>query len=447
MIKPFFYYQTQQINRVLVLGLGISGVSVVDFLITYALEIDIFDQNSQNSHFSIDYQNFDNIELESYDLIVVSPGIPVNKSPFNRLQFHWHNVISDIELFALHIAIHNNNRNKRQKVIAVTGSNGKSTVVSLLYHVLKNLGIQAAVGGNIGIPALNLINKKINVYVLEISSFQIDLLKKAQFDITVVLNLSPDHLDRYADYEMYCNVKLGLLARGKYNLINAKQKSLITEKTYKNLHYFNTEATCINDDKAVFNNEIFCQQSEIFLQGKHNLENILAVLLVLDKLMMSLNDNKAIIKDAIASFNPLSHRCRFIRDFKGIRYINDSKATNIASTEAALIGLGSKDAKNIIVLLGGLTKGTDFSELLPVLKIYAEKALIYGQDRIQIYQAIVGEVDCVLCENFDQAFNTGVMLACQNDIVLLSPGCASFDGFSNYVHRGEYFEKLVNELR
>ncbi|WP_440617239.1 UDP-N-acetylmuramoyl-L-alanine--D-glutamate ligase [Cysteiniphilum sp. 6C5] len=446
-LKPFFYYQTQQIKRVLVAGLGVSGVAVVDYLSAYALEIDIFDQNSKNTRVEVDYQNFNDINLECYDLIVVAPGIPVNKAPFDQLHIHWHKVIGDIELFALHIISYNRNQNNKQKMIAVTGSNGKSTVVSLLFHVLKSLGMNAALGGNIGIPALNLIDDEVDVYVLEVSSFQIDLLKHAQFDVVAVLNLSPDHLDRYVDYQAYCDAKLALLARGNYRVMNAKQKDVLNHRTDATFSYFNNDATYVDDDKAIFHNELFCRQSELILQGKHNLENILAVLTILGGLMILSDGDKAKIKSAIATFNPLAHRCRLVRKFKGTQYINDSKATNIASTEAALIGLGSKETQNIIIMLGGLAKGADFRELVPVLKAYVRKAVVYGQDGKLIYQAIANEVDCLLCECFDEAFNAARTLACQNDIVLLSPACASFDGFLSYAHRGEYFEELVNKLR
>lgn len=507
--SKLFYYQTQQIKHVLVMGLGVSGVAVVNYLKAYVLEIDIFDQHPKNTQVAVDYQNFDEISLESYDLIVVAPGIPINKAPFNQLYRHWHKVVGDIELFALHIAACNATRSHKQKVIAVTGSNGKSTVVSLLFHVLKSLGINAALGGNIGTPALSLIDEKVDVYVLEISSFQIDLLKHAQFDVVAVLNLSPDHLDRYADYKAYCDAKLALFARGKYRAMNAKQKDLLNHRVDDTLSYFNNDVTYIDDDKAIFHHEVFCRQPEVILQGRHNLENILAVLVILEMIAGALatsrqacdfkntppvydchpsykegnqvdsevevplfargvpsmrggvlgeggsleqaiglsDSSKAKIKSAIATFNPLAHRCRLVRTFEHILYINDSKATNIASTEAALIGLRSKETKNIIILLGGLAKGADFSELVPVLKTYVRKAIVYGQDRMSIYQAIANEVDCTLCQSLDEAFNAATTLACQNDIVLLSPACASFDGFLSYAHRGEYFEELVNKLR
>jgi UDP-N-acetylmuramoylalanine--D-glutamate ligase len=328
----------------------------------------------------------------------------------------------------------------------VTGSNGKSTVVSLLYHVLNSLGLRAALGGNIGIPALSLLDDKVDVYVLEISSFQIDLLKKARFDVVSVLNLSPDHLDRYEDYNAYCDAKLALLARGKYVVMNGKQKALITDLMHKNLHYFNADNAYVNGEKTIFADEVFCEQSEIILQGKHNLENILAVLVILQGLISVDHRLLLKLKEAIARFEPLAHRCRLVNICSGVKYINDSKATNIASAEAALVGLGS-DSKNIIILLGGMAKGADFSELSPVLERYVKKALIYGQDRLLIHQAIADRVNCAVYDNLDQAFTAGCSLAQENDIVLLSPGCASFDGFLNYVHRGEHFEKLVSELR
>lgn len=449
MIKPVFYYQEHHIRKVLVVGLGISGISVVQYLNAYVVDIEIFDQNTRNDHYVIDYDVFDKIDLEAYDLIVVAPGIPINRSPFNQLKSHWHKVVGDIELFSAHVMQkmqEEQEKQKAQKIIAVTGSNGKSTVVSLLYHILNSLGFCAALGGNIGIPALSLLDDKVDVYVLEISSFQIDLLKKARFDVVSVLNLSPDHLDRYEDYNAYCDAKLALLARGEYVVMNGKQKALITDLMYKNLHYFNADNAYVNGEKTIFADEVFCEQSEIILQGKHNLENILAVLVILQGLISVDHRLLLKLKEAIARFEPLAHRCRLVNICSGVKYINDSKATNIASAEAALVGLGS-DSKNIIILLGGMAKGADFSELTPVLKRYVKKALVYGRDRMLIYNAIAKEVDCALYDNLDQAFTAGCSLAQENDIVLLSPGCASFDGFLNYVHRGEHFEKLVSELR
>ncbi len=449
MIKPVFYYQGHKIRKVLVVGLGISGISVVQYLNTYAIDIDIFDQNTRNDQYVIDYDVFDEIDFEAYDLIVVAPGIPVNRSPFNRLKSHWYNVVGDLELFSAHVMQklqEKQEKQKAQKIIAVTGSNGKSTVVSLLYHVLNSLGFCAALGGNIGIPALSLLDDKVDVYVLEISSFQIDLLKNARFDVVAVLNLSPDHLDRYEDYQAYCDAKLALLTRGEYTLMNGKQRALIKDRMYNNLHYFNADNAYVNSEKAMFEDKIFCEQSEIILQGKHNLENILAVLIILQGLISFNHSLLSKLKGAIARFEPLAHRCRLVSVRCGVRYINDSKATNIASAEAALVGLGS-DSKNIIILLGGMAKGADFSELTPVLERYVKKALIYGQDRLLIHQAIADRVNCTVYDNLDQAFTAGCSFAQENDIVLLSPGCASFDGFLNYVHRGEHFEKLVSELR
>ena len=440
MIKPFFYYQQHQINKALLVGLGISGISVIKYLSAYTINIDIFDQKNKSNHYIVDYEVFDNINLEVYDLIVVAPGIPLNRSPFTWLSSYWHKVVGDIELFSAHIT------QKKQKVVAITGSNGKSTVASLLHHILSALCIRVALGGNIGIPALSIINDNVDIYVLEVSSFQIDLLKKAQFDVVSMLNLSPDHVDRYKDYMGYCDSKLALLARGKYVVMNAKHKEFTASVSHNNFNYFNTNNTYANCTTAIFEGEIFCEQSEVFLQGKHNLENIVSVLVMLQGLMTFSDNLIAIIKKAVMDFMPLAHRCSLVRKFAGIRFINDSKATNIASVEAAIIGLGSAD-KNIIILLGGIAKGANFCGLTPVLKRYVKKTFIYGRDRMFIYAAIANEVSCELCDNLDQAFSFGASLACGNDIVLLSPGCASFDDFLSYVHRGEQFETLVKKIR
>ncbi len=439
MNRPIFFYQNREIKKVLIVGLGISGFSVFKWFNQYDVIIDTYDQKHYEVSTNAYFDDFNALELMHYDLIVVAPGIPINKAPFNRLSQYWDKVVGDIELFALEV------KPLGQKMLAISGSNGKSTTVSLLYHVLRDLDIKVALGGNIGTPALSLIDPKVQVYVLEISSFQIDLLKKAQFDVGCVLNISPDHLDRYPNYAAYCQSKLKLFEHSHYKVTNGKQREL-TLADKANMSYFNSKDCWIDGKTLFFQGQLFCTTDELLLQGAHNLENILAVLLVLESLM-DLNEAAwAKIKQSIRHFRGLPHRCQLVATINGVKYINDSKGTNIGAVEAALNGL-AQDEKNIIIFLGGLAKGADFSMLIPALKKSVKKAIIYGQDRLLITKALEKDIECIIYPHLDEAFATSFAFAKQGDIVLLSPGCASFDAFSGFVQRGEYFEQLVNQYK
>ena len=387
------YYRKKKIHRVLIIGLGISGMSVARYLSKYATNFDIFDHNTKSSEFQIKYHNFDKINFHHYDLIVVAPGIPINKDPFIKLKRYWEKVIGDIELFIAHIEQSVYLNNKKQRIIAITGSNGKSTVVKLLGYVLKRLNFNTAIGGNIGIPALEIIDDNADIYLLEISSFQIDLLKKSRFNIAVVLNLSSDHLDRYPSPQTYFNTKLSLLPRSCYGIMNAEYKEIAKNYSYdiEKFSYFNSPRSFIYRYSIIFDNKLFCKQSEILLQGHHNLENILSVLVVLKKIIVFSDKVRAFVKECIASFSPLAHRCSIVKKINDVSYINDSKATNIASVEAAIkaFGLKNNKSKNIILLLGGVAKGDEFSKLVPVIRYYVKKSIIYGKDSHDLFTILL----------------------------------------------------------
>lgn len=395
-------------------GYGSTGKSVCDFLANF---IDITVDISQND------DEFVNYDLNSYDLITVSPGIPLNKSPYRALTKFKDKIVSDIDIFYQYI------KDTKAKTIAVTGSNGKSTVVTMTDFVLKDLGYKSILVGNIGTPALNKIGEKFDYCVVEVSSFQINLFNCVRFDLGCIINVSPDHLDRYQNFEQYKQSKLNLAKFSNdffvYDVHNgikyAGEYQIIRGAIYRN----STKLLDIVETK---------------LFGEHNLENIIVVLNILDRL--GLDINQAI--DSIKKFKGLEHRCKIVKKVNSTTYINDSKGTNVGATIAALNSI--TNSKNIILLLGGVAKGGDFSLMIKSLDKYVKYVYIYGADKEYIESYIKGYCKYQLCNNMKQAFELSSQKANSNEIVLLSPACASFDEFSGYAQRGEVFQNLVAQL-
>ncbi|API87276.1 UDP-N-acetylmuramoyl-L-alanine--D-glutamate ligase [Francisella uliginis] len=411
-----FHFNDVKISKLLMVGYGVTGKSVCDFLANFIdIEVDISQSDEDFGHYDFD----------SYDLITVSPGIPLNKSPYRVLSKYKDKIVSDIDIFYQYI------KNTKAKTIAITGSNGKSTVVTLLDFILRELGYKSILVGNIGTPALNKIDEKFDYCVIEASSFQIDIFHSVKFDIGCVINVSPDHLDRYASFGEYKQSKLNLANFSKdffvYDVHNngikyAGEYEIVRSSIYKN-------ATKLLDI------------SETNLFGEHNLENIIVVLNILDKL--GLDIFKAV--GAIKKFKGLAHRCKIVKNINGITYINDSKGTNVGATVAALNSITS--TKSIILLLGGVAKGGDFSLMTESLKKYVKYVFIYGQDKEYIKESIKDTCKYELCDNMHQAFELASRKSQDSEIVLLSPACASFDEFDNYVKRGEAFEDYVRQLK
>jgi UDP-N-acetylmuramoylalanine--D-glutamate ligase len=411
-----FYFNGSEISTVLIVGYGVTGKSINDYLNAFkSIEIDV-------SH---DDEEFVGFNLDEYDLIAVSPGIPLNSEIYRELDAYRYKVVSDIELFYQEM------KETLSKTIAVTGSNGKSTVVTMLNYVLSYLGYKSILIGNIGIPALEELEKEFDFCVIELSSFHIDLLKNAKFDVGCVINVSPDHLDRYASFAEYKQSKLNLEKFSDdfiaydvdcYGVKYDGSYAVLRENIYK-------------DSRKILDIE------EISLFGLHNLENIVVVLNILDKL--NIDNYQAVC--AIKTFKGLEHRCRIVEKINEVTFINDSKGTNVGATIAALNSITS--TKNIILMLGGVAKGGDFSLMEEILKKYVKYVHIYGQDREYIEAQIKGFCNYELNGNMKQAFKEASEKAQLNDVILLSPACASFDEFSGYEERGYVFEKLVLDLQ
>lgn len=409
-----FYLDGVQISKVLMIGYGSTGKSIHEFLKAFSdTQVDI----------SKSADDFEDFKLDDYDLIAVSPGIPLNKDIYAPLRSH-ENIISDMDIFYDQI------KDTLSKTIVVTGSNGKSTTVTMLNYVLNYLGYKSVLIGNIGTPVLSIIDDEFDYYVIELSSFQIDLLRKAKFDIGCVINVSPDHLDRYDSFEEYKQSKL--------NLENFCEEFIAYDVGTKGVKYEGCYA--IRRGNIYKNTTKILSMEEVHLFGNHNLENIVVVLNILDKL--NIDTFQAVF--AIKTFKGLEHRCRVVETVDRVLYINDSKGTNVGATIAALYSI--TDTRNIVLLLGGVAKGGDFTLMEDILKKHVKYLHIYGQDRDYIENQIGDFCDHELNKNMKEAFASASKNADDNDVILLSPACASFDEFKNYEERGEAFEKLVKQL-
>ncbi|KEI34750.1 UDP-N-acetylmuramoylalanine--D-glutamate ligase [Francisella sp. W12-1067] len=411
-----FYFNGYKINKILLVGFGTTGKAIYDFLQQFNnLKIDI----SHNDQEFLDY------DLDTYDLIALSPGIPTNKYPYNQLKDYKAKLTNDIDIFYKQI------QHTDVKTIAITGSNGKSTIVTLLNYALNQLGHKSILTGNIGISPLSKLADEFDFCVIELSSFQIDLLQEANFAIGCVINISPDHLDRYKDLAEYTQSKL--------NLANFSKDFIIYDVEGKGLKY--TGKYTLVDNSIYNGSSKLLDTTQTKLYGLHNLENIVVALNILEKL--NVDTNKAI--EIIKTFNGLDHRCKFVDKVNHVSYINDSKGTNVGATIAALKSITV--SKNIILLLGGIAKGGDFTLMEEVLQKFVKFVVIYGRDKDYIKQQISNYCEYQLCDNMKDAFVLAHQKSQNGDIVLLSPACASFDEFSGYAERGKVFEKLVLQLK
>ncbi len=409
-----FIYNNKTINNVLIVGYGITGKSIHSYLNQFSLDISISDN----------VDDFTSQDLQSYDLIAVSPGIPLNREPYSVLK-SFGNITSDIDLFYNHIS------SKNIKMIGITGSNGKSTIVTMLDYVLTNIGKKSILVGNIGTPILSQVNEGFEYCVVELSSFQIDLLKIAKFDVACVINISQDHLDRYNDFAEYIQSKLNL------------------EKFTKDFFIYDFEESGLKytGDFSIDNQVIYCDKtklinlSETKLSGSYNLDNIAVVLSILAEL--DLDVVKAI--NAIKTFKGLKHRCNNLGQINGVTYINDSKGTNVGATQAAIDSLAN--GKNVVLLLGGVAKGGDFTIMAPSIEKYVKYISVYGRDADFIIGQLPNGVDITKSQSMPEAVDKAIGYANSTDVVLFSPACASFDEFRSYEHRGDEFEKIFNNLK
>ena len=379
------------------------------------------------------------------DFWVISPGVPNDIEIIKQAKALNIPIIGEIEFAS---------RFTSTPIIAVTGSNGKSTTVNILYSMLKTDKLQPILAGNIGIPFSEKVFEELknpdlgNIYILEISSFQLEFIEQFRAMICVYLNISPDHLDRHENMDNYLKMKLKMIKNHKkddtvvYNnddpILDVAFNDYLLEKIPFSISnqtpFFGVNKTKIYNE----NNEPYVFIDDIILKGKHNLSNLLASATVA-KLM---NVDDKIIINTMKNFSGIDHRLQIIKEINEVTYVNDSKATNIHSV---IVAINSFETP-IILLLGGKNKNSDFRLLLPHTKRHVKHIVSYGEAGGEIAAAIGDAVRLNCVSSLSEAVASAHNLASPGDIVLMSPGCASFDQFNNFEERGEKFISLVNNL-
>lgn len=441
--------------KLVVLGAGESGVGAAILGKKKGWDVFVSDKGKiEEKYREILEKNNIQYEEEKHSLekittaqcVVKSPGIPDKIPLIQSLRQKNIPVISEIE-FAFQYT--------KAKIIAITGSNGKTTTTSLVYHILKNAGVDVEMVGNIGFSlALQVACDDKKWYVAEISSFQLDGIKTFKPFVSVVLNITPDHLDRY-DYkiENYAASKRKIYQNQSandfyiYNDNDPRLKEYLWENPFVNKIPFSTEKSVENgaflkNNTLEFNTDgqkIEIDTDQIPIKGKHNMQNVMSAVLASTLAGVSYND----IKKALLSFKAVKHRMEFIREKDGVKYINDSKATNVDSVFYALDSIKTP----IVWIVGGQDKGNDYNQIRNLVVEKVKTIVCLGVDNSKIINFFKDtKIEIVETNNIDDAVRKGQRAAKQGYTVLLSPACASFDLFKNYQDRGEKFEQSVNKL-
>jgi len=443
-------------GAIAILGAGESGVGAAYLAQQQGYDVFVSDfgaiadkYKEQLKTWNIRFEENQHTESEILNAVEVikSPGIPDKAPVIKKIKEKGIPVISEIEFAG---------RYTDAKIIGITGSNGKTTTSSLTYFILKNAGLNVGLAGNIGNSfAYQVATEKFDTYVLELSSFMLDDMYKFKVDIAVLLNITPDHLDRY-DY------KLENYAASKFRITQNQTASDVfiycadDEETLKGMDgkTFNaqlfpfsikkklTPGAYLSDDKIIIqtNQQPFEMTiTELALQGKHNIYNSMASGIVARVLDLR-NDS---IRESMAQFKNIEHRLEFVAKISGISFINDSKATNVNSTWYALESM----TNDVVLILGGVDKGNDYNMLRDLVKQKVKAIVCLGKDNQRIHEAFEDDVDVIVnTASAQEAATVAYHLATKGDTVLLSPACASFDLFKNYEDRGKQFKDAVKEL-
>jgi UDP-N-acetylmuramoylalanine--D-glutamate ligase len=440
------------VKRALVVGLGLTGLSCVRHLRARGYTVRVLDTRPEPPMLARLRAQWPQAEvhaggwradwLEDPGLLVVSPGVSLKTPALAQALARGTTAIGDIELFA---------RAARAPVLAVTGTNGKSTVTALAGQMCRAAGLKTAVGGNIGTPALDLLEEAPapDCYVLELSSFQLETTYSLEPAAAVVLNLTPDHMDRYASLEEYAAAKARIFHGEGRMVLNADDPIVCAmARPGREIAYFGLRPPRRACDYGIVEHAgarwlargstRLMPAAEVPLEGRHNLANVLAAMALTEALGVGAEAQCA----AVREFRALAHRAECVAEHRGVRYIDDSKGTNVGATVAALSGMDVP----VVLIAGGDGKGQDFSALAPAVASRARAVVLIGRDAELIAAALAPTgVPLHRAEDMHAAVRLAARLAQPGDAVLLSPACASFDMFRDYVHRAEVFRQAVRE--
>lgn len=439
--------------RTAIIGMGVTGFSCLRYLAGRdALTVlDTRDEPPNGAaaraacpaaefRFGASSASFDFAGVER---VVVSPGIGLDHPLVQRARSAGARIESDIDLFC---------QSARAPVYAITGTNGKSTVTALTGHVLAQLGRSPGVGGNLGEPALDLLSDDRDCYVLELSSFQLERMAAQPFEAAVILNVTDDHLDRHGTLESYAAAKRRIFTCARRAVANRDDPATRPAEPVPELVTFGADrpgaghwgigdcdgvAHLLHGDAAVM------PVADLPLDGRHNALNVLAVF----ALVAGPGISDAQLAHAVQGFTGLPHRCRVVAEKHGVTYIDDSKATNVGATLAALDGLAADGARRLVLIAGGEGKGADFSPLADPVRRHVKAVVLLGRDAPLLAQALDGAAPVERVSDMPAAVQAAARAAVAGDVVLLSPACASLDMFRNYAARGDAFAAAVEALR
>ena len=444
-------------RKALVVGLAKTGISTAKFLMAQGAVVTTTDMLPASKIKGIDDLQGTGITVETgghsvknflnADLIVLSPGVPPDIGPLQEAKRKGIEIISEIELACNFI---------KEPIVAIAGTNGKTTTTTLIGKIFEDAGKAAFVGGNIGLPLIEYVSSEqpAEYLIVEVSSFQLEGVRNFRPHVAILLNITEDHLDRYASFQEYAAAKFRLfenMNKGDYAIVN------IDDPVIKS-HVPNLKSQLINvipfssskalkqgiyyqDGSIVYSvggNEETYPTRDFKLKGIHNIENIMAAIAAVKACAIPMG----VILKTIEGFKGLPHRMELIRELNGVSYYNDSKGTNIGALQKSLEGLSSP----VILIAGGKDKGGDYTALNDLIKSKVKLLILLGEAKDKIRDAFKGFTDIVMVESLKQAVRTAYNRAENGDVVLLSPACSSFDMFKDYKERGEIFRKEVMRL-
>jgi UDP-N-acetylmuramoylalanine--D-glutamate ligase len=440
-----------------VVGLGQTGLACARYLARRGESFAVVDNRANPPGLDIFRREFPNVELQLGEFstalfcgageLIVSPGVALTESAIAAALAAGVSVCGDIDLFVRELAA----APRAVPVVAITGSNGKSTVTTLVGAMAQAAGRNAGVGGNLGVPALDLLDAQRDLYVLELSSFQLERLHTLRAEVATVLNVSPDHMDRYASVREYQRAKQRVFNDCRQVVVN-RDDALTAAATAADVvrWSFGFDAPGTNafgivvrggERHLAFEGEALLPVSKLRIAGEHNIANALAALALGHAVGLPF----AAMLDALQAFTGLPHRCQLVAEHAGVGFYDDSKGTNVGATVAAIEGLCKGAAGKVVLIAGGVGKGAEFDALAPVLGNYGRAAVLIGEAAPALQQLLDGVLPLARAADMAAAVRRCAEFAERGDKVLLSPACASFDMFDNYVHRGEVFSAAVRQ--
>ena len=446
-------------KKVLVVGLGKSGLAAALFLRRRGAHVTVSDVRSAEAlakdipalleeGIMVETGGHGLLTFRRQDLIVVSPGVPLNTPEFAQVRSFGLPVIGELELAA---------RFLNGKTLAITGSNGKTTTTALVGEILRKAGFPTLVGGNIGVPVVALIEQSTaeTWSVLEVSSFQLESTQRFHPQIAIILNITPDHLDRHGTFENYALAKERIFAAQDEHdavILNADnaRAAQAAARSFAKVYFFSIEhsvlrGTWVENGFVVYRPgkddpiEKIMPLSAIPLKGAHNVENVLAAVCAARLAGATVEQ----IRSGVEGFQAVEHRLEYVATINGVEFYNDSKATNVDATAKAITAFSN----GIHLILGGKDKNSDYSQLAPLVRARVRAIYTIGSAAAKIESQLRGVVSILSCETLDHAVSAAASASRPGEVVLLAPACSSFDQFENYEQRGKVFKELVAERR